>query len=96
MLDIFKKIIWQLIAQIKINEFYKKSNFLFLIHLAIGHEVLSASINKVINKNDGLILTHRNFHYNLIMSNSIKDQINEFRLKKDGLARFILSSIYRD
>ncbi len=93
MLDIYKKIIWLRIAQIKINELYKKNNFLIPIHLALGHEVLSISINKVMQKNDSLILTHRNIHYNLIMSNSIKDEINEFRLKKDGLAGGLLGSM---
>lgn len=93
MLEIYKKIIWLRIAQIKINELYKKGEFLIPIHLALGHEVLSASINKVMQKNDSLILTHRNIHYNLITSNSIKDEINEFRLKKDGLAGGLLGSM---
>lgn len=51
------------ISRLKIKE---KSDL--PIHLAIGHENLSATISAVKNNNDSFSLTHRNIHFNIALS----------------------------
>jgi TPP-dependent pyruvate/acetoin dehydrogenase alpha subunit len=89
----FDNLIWLRLAQFKINDLYKSGIFKIPIHLALGHEAIAVSINNALNKNDHLLLTHRNIHYNLIATKNIKLELNEFLLKKNGLAKGKLGSM---
>ncbi|MDC1023393.1 thiamine pyrophosphate-dependent enzyme, partial [Alphaproteobacteria bacterium] len=42
---------------------------------------------------DSLFLTHRNIHYNLARLGSLKEELNEYHLKKSGLAKGKLGSM---
>lgn len=92
-LEIVSKIIWIRLAQIIINDYYKRKEFDIPIHLALGHETLAVSIDKVLKKQDALFLTHRNIHYNLARMGSLKEELDEYYLKKTGLAEGKLGSM---
>jgi TPP-dependent pyruvate/acetoin dehydrogenase alpha subunit len=92
-LKIIKKIIWIRIAQIIINERYKKGDFVIPIHLAMGHESIAVAVNSVIKECDSLFLTHRNIHYNLARMDTLKEELDEYYLKKTGLAKGKLGSM---
>jgi TPP-dependent pyruvate/acetoin dehydrogenase alpha subunit len=91
--SIASKIIWIRLAQLIINERYKKGDFKVPIHLALGHESIAVAIDSVLQKQDALFLTHRNIHYNLARMGSLKEELDEYYLKKSGLAKGKLGSM---
>ena len=92
-LEIANKIIWIRLAQILINERYKKNEFAVPIHLALGHESIAVAIDSIIQERDALFLSHRNIHYNLARMGSLKEELDEYYLKKSGLAKGKLGSM---
>lgn len=80
-------------SQIIINERYKNNEFKIPIHLALGHEAIAASIDAIMDENDVLVLHHRNIHYNLARAKTLKAQLDEYYLKKEGLAKGQLGSM---
>jgi len=93
MKSIIKNIVWLRLAQLKINDYYKLGYFKIPIHLALGHETIAVCVNKIMNKNDHILLSHRNIHYNMMATKKIKLELNEFLLKKNGLANGKLGSM---
>lgn len=93
MKSIIKNILWLRLAQLKINDYYKLGYFKIPIHLALGHETIAVCVNKIMNKNDHILLSHRNIHYNMMATKKIKLELNEFSLKKNGLANGKLGSM---
>ena len=93
MKSIIRNILWLRLAQLKINDYYKLGHFKIPIHLALGHEAIAVCVNKILNKNDHILLSHRNIHYNMIATKKIKLELNEFLLKKNGLANGKLGSM---
>jgi len=91
--DIIRKIIWLRLAQILINKRYKSGDFLVPIHLAMGHETIAVVIDAIMGTEDNLFLTHRNIHYNLIKMGTLKEELDEYYLKSDGLANGLLGSM---
>ena len=81
------------LSQIIINEKYKNGAFKIPIHLALGHEAIAISVAAIIGKDDSLVLSHRNIHYNLARSKSLKPAIDEYLLKESGLAGGQLGSM---
>lgn len=51
------------ILQFKVNSYAKKSKINFPVHFAFGHEFVSSLVKLFIEKNDKLILSHRNIHF---------------------------------
>ncbi|MCW8899141.1 MAG: thiamine pyrophosphate-dependent enzyme [Gammaproteobacteria bacterium] len=92
-IDIIKKIIWLRLAQIFVNQRYKKGDFLVPIHLAMGHETIAVAVDEAMGKQDSLFLTHRNIHYNLVKMGTLKEELDEYYLKSDGLAQGHLGSM---
>ncbi|MCX5713282.1 MAG: thiamine pyrophosphate-dependent enzyme [Candidatus Omnitrophica bacterium] len=92
-LNIAKDILRVRLGQMIINEKLKNNEFKIPIHLALGHEAIAAAVNAVMKDSDQLVLSHRNVHYNLVRSSSLKAHINEYLLKKDGLAAGRLGSM---
>lgn len=81
------------IAQMMINEQYKEGKFKIPIHLAFGHETIAMAIDRTMKEEDKLILSHRNVAYNLARAKKLKDILNEYFLKKDGIAEGKLGSM---
>jgi len=73
------------LGQLIINEMCKKGEFKVPIHLALGHEAAAVAVDAVMENDDQLALSHRNVHYNLARSPSLKAEIDEYLLKLDGL-----------
>ena len=92
-LNLIRKIIWLRLAQILVNNRYKKGDFVIPIHLAMGHETIAVVIDAVMQKDDGLFLTHRNIHYNLARMGTLKEELDEYYLKGTGLAKGHLGSM---
>jgi len=92
-IEIAKQILQVRISQMLINEKYKNGEFLIPIHLALGHEAIAVSVDSTMEKNDNLILSHRNIHYNLAKEKALKPEIDEYYLKKEGLSRGQLGSM---
>ena len=56
-------------AMIRLSDKKHNSNSPYPIHLALGHERLAATCSVVAQEHDQFILTHRNIHFNLALSN---------------------------
>lgn len=82
---IIREIIKLRLSQMIINEEYKLGKFKIPIHLALGHESIAVAINNIMQKNDKLILSHRNIEYNLVRLGSLKPILDEYLLKPTGL-----------
>ena len=81
------------IGQQIINERYKKGDFQVPIHLAFGHEAVALGASEAMKANDQLVLSHRNIHYNLARSGSLKKEIDEYFLSPNGLGGGRLGSM---
>ena len=81
------------LSQMVINEKIKKGEFKIPIHLALGHEAIAVAIDSIMENNDQLALNHRNIHYNLARTKLLKPEIDEYSLKKEGLAKGRLGSM---
>lgn len=80
-------------SQMLINEKYKEGVFKIPIHLALGHEAIAVAVDSVMAEDDQLILSHRNIHYNLARTKALKPELDEYLLKKEGLAQGQLGSM---
>jgi len=74
------------VGQMIINERYRKKEFKIPIHLAFGHEAIAVAVSAMLRAEDRLILPHRNLHYNLLRSSSIRKILDEFLLREEGIA----------
>ena len=92
-IEVLHKFLRVRMAQLIINEMYKKGSFKVPIHLALGHEAIAVALTSVMESDDQLILNHRNIHYNLAKVQSLKSEIDEYLLKKEGLASGELGSM---
>ena len=92
-LKIAKELLRIRFSQLLINEHCKVGAFKVPVHLALGHEAIAIGIHLMMDKYDHLILSHRNMHYNLARTGSLKAIIDEFLLKKEGLAQGELGSM---
>lgn len=81
------------LSQMIVNEKYKANAFKIPIHLALGHEALAVAVDAVMEKADQLVCTHRNIHYNLARAKALKPILDEYFLKKEGLAGAELGSM---
>jgi TPP-dependent pyruvate/acetoin dehydrogenase alpha subunit len=92
-LSIVKKILWLRLAQMTVNELYKNKEFVVPIHLALGHESLAVAVDSAMGGNDNLFLSHRNIHYNLTKMQSLKEELDEYYLRKSGIGKGQLGSM---
>jgi TPP-dependent pyruvate/acetoin dehydrogenase alpha subunit len=92
-LKIIKKIIWLRLAQVIVNNRYKKGDFDVPIHLAMGHESIAVAIDSVMRETDCLFLTHRNIHYNLARIETLREELDEYYLRVTGLSKGSLGSM---
>ena len=81
------------LSQMIINERYKNGDFDIPIHLAFGHESIAVSVDSIMEKNDKLILSHRNIHYNLAREKALKPELDEYYLRDEGLGEGRLGSM---
>ena len=79
--------------QLNINRKMLEGQFQIPIHLAIGHEAVSACIAEVFLPQDKLLLTHRNIHFHLAFGATEEQLISEYMLKPSGLASGKLGSM---
>src|SRR6187401_415546 len=73
-------------SQILVNQGNKSKQFKVPIHLALGHEAIAVAIAAVLKEKDWLLLTHRNIHYNLARSPSLRKKLDEYLGKDCGEA----------
>lgn len=92
-IKIAKDILRIRLSQVIVNEKYKNGEFKIPIHLALGHEAIAVAVDSVMKQDDQLVLSHRNIHYNLARTKSLKPEIDEYFLKKQGLAGGQLGSM---
>lgn len=92
-IEIAKGILRVRLSQMLINEKIKEGAFKIPIHLAMGHEAIAVATDVAMDENDQLVLSHRNIHYNLARTKSLKPEIDEYLLKKEGLSGGELGSM---
>src|SRR3989344_515044 len=92
-INIAKEVLRLRFSQMIVNEKYKAGLFKIPIHLAIGHEAIAVAVSSIMEKNDKLVCSHRNIHYNLARAGALKPILDEYFLKKEGLAGAKLGSM---
>jgi len=91
--EIAKEVLRVRFGQMIVNEKYKNGEFKIPIHLALGHEAIAVSVDSIMERDDQLVLSHRNIHYNIARSKSLKPEIDEYLLNEEGLAKGQLGSM---
>lgn len=84
-LKIAEEILRLRFSQMLINEGIKNKEFAVPIHLAMGHEAIAIAVSSIMEKDDKLVLSHRNIAYNLAMASCFKDIYDEYLLRPTGL-----------
>ena len=92
-LNIAKEILRLRLSMMIINEKFKKNAFKIPIHLALGHESIAIAVSNIMDKEDQLVLSHRNVHYNIARTSSLKLIIDEYLLRKEGVGGAKLGSM---
>ena len=92
-INLAKKTIWLRIAQIVVNDRSKTADFKVPVHLAMGHEAIAIAIDSAMQQDDALLVTHRNIHYNLTRQGTLKEELDEYYLREEGLAQGRLGSM---
>ena len=93
LLDIAERIIRIRLAMMLVNERYKSGKFKIPIHLAFGHEAIAVAIDNEMLRDDQLICSHRNIHYNLARESDIAAIMDEYCLRQEGAAQGRLGSM---
>lgn len=91
--EIARQVLRVRLSQMIVNEKYKNGEFKIPIHLALGHEAIAVAVDSIMEEEDQLVLSHRNIHYNLARTKSLKPELDEYYLKKEGLAGGKLGSM---
>lgn len=81
------------VGQLIINDQYTAGDFKIPIHLALGHEAIATATATSMDERDQLLVSHRNIHYHLARSSSLKPEIDEYLLKPTGLGEGRLGSM---
>ncbi len=77
-----------------IHEKIKLNQLKVVPHMAFGYEALSVSLISNLNKNDKLLLTHRNISYNLaFLVNNFDKYLNELNTKQTGINKGKIGSM---
>src|SRR3989344_920180 len=92
-IEVAKEVLRMRLSQMIVNEKYKAGLFKIPIHLAMGHEAIAVAVDAVMKENDRLVCSHRNIHYNLARAKALKPILDEYLLKKEGLAHAELGSM---
>ena len=92
-IEIAREVLRIRLSQMIVNEKYKNGEFKIPIHLALGHEAIAVAVDSIMEEEDQLVLSHRNIHYNLARSKSLKPELDEYFLRKEGLAGGKLGSM---
>lgn len=92
-ISIAKEILRIRLSQMIVNEKYKAGLFKVPIHLALGHEAIAVATDSIMERNDKLVCSHRNIHYNLARAKALKPILDEYFLRKEGLAAAELGSM---
>jgi TPP-dependent pyruvate/acetoin dehydrogenase alpha subunit len=79
--------------QLQINGSLSEGLFMVPVHLGLGHEALAATCVAAMEKNDTILLTHRNIHFQIALGASLEDLENEYLLNPKGLANGKLGSM---
>ena len=90
---IAKELLKNRFFQICINQEYKNKKFKIPIHLALGHEAIAVAVSQIMERDDSLILSHRNIAYNLARTKTLKPILDEYFLDKNGLMKGRLGSM---
>ncbi|OGZ53130.1 MAG: hypothetical protein A3B25_03270 [Candidatus Ryanbacteria bacterium RIFCSPLOWO2_01_FULL_48_26] len=88
-----KEVLRLRLSQMIVNEEFKAGLFKIPMHLALGHEAIAVAVDSVMGENDRLVCTHRNMHYNLARTKTLKPVLDEYLLKKEGVAGAELGSM---
>lgn len=72
--------------QMEINEQLKKKRFKVPVHLGLGTEALVVAVSSIVQKNDNLLLTHRNAAFNLIRATDPMSVIREYEMSPTGIS----------
>jgi pyruvate dehydrogenase E1 component alpha subunit len=70
--------------QHQLNELLKAGEFKIPVHLAFGHEAAAVSVDRSLDSDDALCLTHRNGAYNLARAKSLQAELSHYRLQDRG------------
>jgi acetoin:2,6-dichlorophenolindophenol oxidoreductase subunit alpha len=81
------------VGQMIVNEAYKNGEFKIPIHLAFGHETIAVAIDRIMEKDDKLVLSHRNIAFNLARTKNLKKILNEYFLNENGINEGKLGSM---
>ena len=84
--NIAKEVLRLRFSQMLVNEANKRKQFKCPIHLALGHEAIAVALVAAMKPEDWLLLTHRNIHYNMARSRSLKRKMDEYMGKESGEA----------
>lgn len=72
------------LSMMLVNDLNRGGAFKVPVHLAMGHEAIACAVAAAMGRDDRLLLSHRNIHYNMALSRGLKGQIAEYRLQDDG------------
>jgi TPP-dependent pyruvate/acetoin dehydrogenase alpha subunit len=87
--DVLRLRYWQHIM----NEALKRREFTIPIHLGFGHEAIAAAVSRMMQKDDQLVLTHRNITYNLARARSLEPLYKEYKLSPSAVGGGKLGSM---
>lgn len=69
-----------------LNEMLKDKKFKIPIHLGFGHEAAAVAMDRAMNPDDRLCLSHRNAAYNLARSKSLNAVLERYQLSRPSTA----------
>jgi TPP-dependent pyruvate/acetoin dehydrogenase alpha subunit len=85
-MNLYERVVLVRSRQHIINELIKKKKIIIPPHMAFGYEANAVAIHSILDKQENIILTHRNIAYNLAFDlNNFKKFLDEINLKKTGL-----------
>jgi len=91
--DLARQVLFLRHSQMLINERYKRGDFKIPLHLGLGHEAIAVAVDAVMQGGDQIICSHRNMHYVLARGKNLKAELDEYYLKREGLAKGELGSM---
>ncbi len=81
--EIYNLAIKSRVFQLQINDLIKNKQFRIPIHLAFGHEFVSANVKANFTSKDKLLLSHRNIHFSSIFSKNVLNKYLRLSIQKN-------------